>query len=219
MQKYPRGSRGSPAKGVVWETVARVRISSSAPKNAPACLVRFLACMSVRTCELPRVRARGGKDGEAFLPFVNLAPLLCRLRQYVVFCALACMSVKTCELPRVRARGGKDGETFLPFVNRAPLLCRLRQDVVFCALACISVRTCELPRVRARGGKGDLRELLLRSYFLICLYQVRVEFIYCKKWAYQVRVEIFLFLLFHSRKRLKNREKGLQIFAFCKKIC
>ena len=173
MQKYPRGSRGSPAKGVVWETVARVRISSSAPKNAPACLVRFLACMSVRTCELPRVRARGGKDGEAFLPFVNRAPLLCRLRQYVVFCALAC----------------------------------------------ISVRTCELPRVRARGGKGDLRELLLRSYFLICLYQVRVEFVYCKKWAYQVRVEIFLFLLFHSRKRLKNREKGLQIFAFCKKIC
>ena len=33
MQKYPRGSRGSPAKGVVWETVARVRISSSAPKK------------------------------------------------------------------------------------------------------------------------------------------------------------------------------------------
>ena len=33
MQKYPRGSRGSPAKGVVWETVARVRISSSAPKT------------------------------------------------------------------------------------------------------------------------------------------------------------------------------------------
>ena len=31
MQKYPRGSRGSPAKGVVLETAARVRISSSAP--------------------------------------------------------------------------------------------------------------------------------------------------------------------------------------------
>ena len=33
MQKYPRGSRGSPAKGVVSETVARVRISSSAPRK------------------------------------------------------------------------------------------------------------------------------------------------------------------------------------------
>ena len=33
VQKYPRGSRGSPAKGVVLETAARVRISSSAPKK------------------------------------------------------------------------------------------------------------------------------------------------------------------------------------------
>ena len=31
VQKYPRGSRGSPAKGVVPLPVARVRISSSAP--------------------------------------------------------------------------------------------------------------------------------------------------------------------------------------------
>ena len=33
MQKYPRGSRGSPAKGVASVTVARVQISSSAPKT------------------------------------------------------------------------------------------------------------------------------------------------------------------------------------------
>ena len=31
MQKYPSGSRGSPAKGVVRETVARVQIPPSAP--------------------------------------------------------------------------------------------------------------------------------------------------------------------------------------------
>ena len=36
MQKYPRGSRGSPAKGVVPLPVARVRISSSAPRKKPA---------------------------------------------------------------------------------------------------------------------------------------------------------------------------------------
>ena len=33
LQKYPRGSRGSPAKGVASVTVARVQISSSAPKT------------------------------------------------------------------------------------------------------------------------------------------------------------------------------------------
>ena len=31
MQKYPSGRRGSPAKGVVWETAARVQIPPSAP--------------------------------------------------------------------------------------------------------------------------------------------------------------------------------------------
>lgn len=31
VQKYPSGSRGSPAKGVVRETVARVQIPPSAP--------------------------------------------------------------------------------------------------------------------------------------------------------------------------------------------
>ena len=31
LRKYPSGSRGSPAKGVVRETVARVQIPSSAP--------------------------------------------------------------------------------------------------------------------------------------------------------------------------------------------
>ena len=33
MQKYPSGSRGSPAKGVASVMVARVQISSSAPKK------------------------------------------------------------------------------------------------------------------------------------------------------------------------------------------
>ncbi len=34
LQKYPRGSRGSPAKGVASVTVARVQISSSAPRHS-----------------------------------------------------------------------------------------------------------------------------------------------------------------------------------------
>ncbi len=32
MEKYPRGRRGSPAKGVVRETVARVQIPLSPPE-------------------------------------------------------------------------------------------------------------------------------------------------------------------------------------------
>lgn len=35
VQKYPSGSRGSPAKGVVRETVARVQIPPSAPALKP----------------------------------------------------------------------------------------------------------------------------------------------------------------------------------------
>ena len=35
MQKYPSGRRGSPAKGVGRETVARVQIPPSAPKSYP----------------------------------------------------------------------------------------------------------------------------------------------------------------------------------------
>ena len=31
LEEYPSGSRGSPAKGVVWETVARVQIPSPPP--------------------------------------------------------------------------------------------------------------------------------------------------------------------------------------------
>ena len=34
MRKYPSGSRGSPAKGVVRETAARVQIPPSAPIRA-----------------------------------------------------------------------------------------------------------------------------------------------------------------------------------------
>ena len=33
MEKYPRGRRGSPAKGVAWAIVARVQISSSPPQG------------------------------------------------------------------------------------------------------------------------------------------------------------------------------------------
>ncbi len=41
---YPSGSRGSPAKGVVRETAARVQISPSAPNGGRGfCLVRRLA--------------------------------------------------------------------------------------------------------------------------------------------------------------------------------
>ena len=61
MQKYPRGSRGSPAKGVVWETVARVRISSSAPKKDVRKGVLFWRVGLVRTRELPRVRANADR--------------------------------------------------------------------------------------------------------------------------------------------------------------
>ena len=43
MQKYPRGSRGSPAKGVASVTVARVQISSSAPKTDGQYARPFLA--------------------------------------------------------------------------------------------------------------------------------------------------------------------------------
>ena len=61
MQKYPRGSRGSPAKGVVWETVARVRISSSAPKKDVRKGVLFWRFSRKELVNYPRVRARGGK--------------------------------------------------------------------------------------------------------------------------------------------------------------
>ena len=33
MEKYPRGRRGSPAKGVVCESAARVQIPASPPEN------------------------------------------------------------------------------------------------------------------------------------------------------------------------------------------
>ena len=42
MRKYPRGRRGSPAKGVGWETGARVQIPPSAPK------VPYLHCFQCK---------------------------------------------------------------------------------------------------------------------------------------------------------------------------
>ena len=89
MQKYPRGSRGSPAKGVVWETVARVRISSSAPKNAQALSCAFFGVERlVRTRELSTSSRE--PQGNVFSFFRNFSPCgeALRLAQYVVFCAI-----------------------------------------------------------------------------------------------------------------------------------
>ena len=59
MQKYPRGSRGSPAKGVASDTVARVQISSSAPKKDVLLGHPFLALRASRiTRVFSRVHAR-----------------------------------------------------------------------------------------------------------------------------------------------------------------
>ena len=85
MQKYPRGSRGSPAKGVVWETVARVRISSSAPKNAQALSCAFFGVEGlVRTRELPRVRA----FSLLFALVKGRKNIICRthVRDEIIFC-------------------------------------------------------------------------------------------------------------------------------------
>ena len=66
MQKYPRGSRGSPAKGVVPVTVARVRISPSAPKPGQGfflALVLFCGRRTARNRVFPRGRARRRQRG------------------------------------------------------------------------------------------------------------------------------------------------------------
>ena len=66
MQKYPRGSRGSPAKGVVPVTVARVRISPSAPKTGQGfflALVLFCGRRTARNRVFPRGRARRRQRG------------------------------------------------------------------------------------------------------------------------------------------------------------
>ena len=71
MQKYPRGSRGSPAKGVVPVTVARVRISPSAPKTGQGFfLALFLFCgrRTARNRVFPQGRARR-RQRERPLPF------------------------------------------------------------------------------------------------------------------------------------------------------
>ena len=89
MQKYPRGSRGSPAKGVVWETVARVRISSSAPKNRHPLWVSIF-CFKSRgaVLGLSRGRARSANNFTSYHRPLRLA----RRRfdaphQYFGFCA------------------------------------------------------------------------------------------------------------------------------------
>ncbi len=59
MQKYPSGSRGSPAKGVASVMVARVQISSSAPKKGHptwcpffgVCTSRLKSCIRTSSCD------------------------------------------------------------------------------------------------------------------------------------------------------------------------
>ena len=59
MQKYPSGSRGSPAKGVVRETVARVQIPPSAPALKPVALVTGFCFLPLRAHRKSRLRATG----------------------------------------------------------------------------------------------------------------------------------------------------------------
>ena len=60
LQKYPRGSRGSPAKGVVWENrSAGSNPAFCAKKETSVWASLFLVYRRVaRKRELPRVRAR-----------------------------------------------------------------------------------------------------------------------------------------------------------------
>ena len=67
MQKYPRGSRGSPAKGVVWEN----RSTSSnlvfcAKKTTDFCRWFFCVVWLVRSGELSRVRANPVREERVF---------------------------------------------------------------------------------------------------------------------------------------------------------
>ena len=79
MQKYPSGSRGSPAKGVASVMVARVQISSSAPKKGHPKGVFFLAYRPVAgNRELSRVHARSEKQ-PPFISFTLLASATSRL--------------------------------------------------------------------------------------------------------------------------------------------
>ena len=64
MQKYPRGSRGSPAKGVVWENrSAGSNPAFCAKKDHRLSVVFFGVRGLVRSRELSRVRARSERYG------------------------------------------------------------------------------------------------------------------------------------------------------------
>ena len=95
MQKYPRGSRGSPAKGVVWETVARVRISSSAPEKDRSCTCLFLAFRTRPNLWIVHEFARRGKrirwEKSAKVIFAEEA-LRLRRRRTARFCELSTRS-------------------------------------------------------------------------------------------------------------------------------
>ena len=97
MQKYPRGSRGSPAKGVVWETVARVRIPPSAPKNGTPTGVPFFGVGVGENARIiegsrevrPNILSRGNSENKtAHRRFADRQNILLRPRQVFRFLAL-----------------------------------------------------------------------------------------------------------------------------------
>ena len=91
MQKYPRGSRGSPAKGVVPVTVARVRISPSAPKREQGIFSLFPFCLREANRSKSRVPARTGEEATVRMFGTFFSALRRRRfaawRQYLAFCA------------------------------------------------------------------------------------------------------------------------------------
>ena len=193
MQKYPRGSRGSPAKGVVWETVARVRISSSAPKNAQALSCAFFGVERlVRTRELPTSSREPQGDVFFFLSWhfplrwSSALGAVCRLLRIwpyhvrdewkwasVFWCVRL---VRSRELPRVRAKGRK---SFCYFSSVVISLYHVRVDVIF----------------RKKQP-----------------YHVRVEF-FLKNEEYGLWRLKILFLI------KTNAKNPVQSFAFWKKMC
>ena len=78
MQKYPRGSRGSLAKGVVWEDCsAGSNPAFCAKKEMDVCPSPFWRRRRARTRELSRVRARGGNGDGKLLTRKTRAQTLC----------------------------------------------------------------------------------------------------------------------------------------------
>ena len=134
MQKYPRGSRGSPAKGVVWEDCsAGSNPAFCAKKEMDVCPSPFWRRRRARTRELSRVRARGGNGDGKLLTRKTRAPTLCceatesrLLVPYFDVCPSPFWRrrrARTRELSRVRARGGNGDGKLLTRKTRAQTLC------------------------------------------------------------------------------------------------